>query len=102
MHFEILNIATDVLTQVTPPPGGGIPNPGTGEAPPGSEGLLTILKWIAWIVFGLAVAGILITAGTMMINNRRGEGGEHAGRLAWVLGGCILAASAGGVVGALV
>ncbi|MEN8582685.1 hypothetical protein ABFP37_08265 [Burkholderia sp. RS01] len=79
-----------------------IPNPGTGEAPPGSEGLLTILKWVAWIVFGLAVAGILVTAGTMMINNRRGEGGEHAGRLAWVLGGCILAASAGGVVGALV
>lgn len=79
-----------------------IPNPGTGEAPPGSDGLLTILKWVAWIVFGLAVAGILITAGTMMVNNRRGEGGEHAGRLAWVLGGCILAASAGGVVGALV
>ena len=79
-----------------------IPNPGTGEAPPGSEGLLTILKWIAWIVFGLAVAGILITAGTMMINNKRGQGGEHAAALAWVLGGCILAGSASGVVGLLV
>jgi hypothetical protein len=79
-----------------------IPNPGTGEAPPGSEGALTILKWLAWTVFGLAVAGILITAGTMMVNNRRGEGGEHAARLAWVCGGCILAGSASGVVGLLV
>lgn len=79
-----------------------IPDPGTGTAPPGSQGLLTILKWVAWVVFALAVAGVLITAGTMMIQNRRGEGGEHAGRLAWVLGGCILAASAGGLVGALV
>ena len=79
-----------------------IPNPGTGEAPPGSAGLLTILKWIAWIVFALAVVGILITAATMMINNRRGEGGEHAGRLAWVLGGCILASAASGIVGTFV
>jgi hypothetical protein len=79
-----------------------VPNPGTGTAPPGAEGLLTILKWIAWIVFALAVVGILVCAGTMMVNNRRGEGGEHAGRLAWVLGGCILASVASGVVGALV
>ena len=79
-----------------------IPNPGLGQAPPGSEGLLTILGWLAWIVCGLAIAGILITAGVMMVQNRRGEGGEHAGRLAWVLGGCILAGSASGVVGILV
>lgn len=79
-----------------------VPNPGTGTAPPGSEGLLTILKWIAWIVFALAVVGILACAGTMMVNNRHGVGGEHAGRLAWVLGGCILASVASGVVGALI
>lgn len=79
-----------------------IPNPGMGEAPPGSAGLLTILKWIAWVVFGLAVAGILITAGTMMINNKRGQGGEHAAALGWVLAGCALASSASAVVGLLV
>jgi len=79
-----------------------IPNPGTGEAPPGAAGLLTILKWIAWVVFGLAVAGILITAGAMMINNKRGQGGEHAAALGWVLVGCALASSASAVVGLLV
>jgi hypothetical protein len=57
---------------------------------------------VAWIVFALAVVGVLIAAGTMMISNRRGEGGEHAGRLAWIMGGCILASAASGVVGALV
>ncbi|MCZ2404387.1 hypothetical protein IV498_14675 [Paenarthrobacter sp. Z7-10] len=79
-----------------------VPNPGTGEAPPGSAGILTILKWVAWIVFALAVVGILACAGTMMVSNRRGEGGEHAGRLAWVLGGCILASVSSALVGALV
>lgn len=37
-----------------------------------------------------------------MVNNRRGEGGEHAGRLSWVLGGCILASVASALVGALI
>ena len=26
-------------------------DPGAGEAPPGSDGVTTIVKWIAWIVF---------------------------------------------------
>lgn len=74
-------------------------NPGAGEAPPGSDGVTTIVKWIAWIVFALAVIGVLVTAGAMMINNRRGQGGEHAASLGWVFGGCILASAASGLVG---
>lgn len=79
-----------------------VPDPGTGEAPPGSEGFLIILRWVAWLVFALCVLGVLITAATMALQNRRGEGGEHASRLGWVLGACILAGSASGLVGALV
>ncbi|SDI92533.1 hypothetical protein SAMN04488693_13420, partial [Arthrobacter subterraneus] len=44
LHTAALTLqisAVDILAQV--------PNPGGGEAPPGSEGLLTILKWAAWI-----------------------------------------------------
>lgn len=74
-------------------------NPGAGEAPPGSDGVTTIVKWIAWVVFALAVIGVLVTAGAMMINNRRGQGGEHAASLGWVFGGCILASAASGLVG---
>ena len=79
-----------------------VPNPGQGEAPPGSGGFLMFLKWGAWIVFGLAVLGVLITAGAMMINHHRGQGGQHLAALGWVCGGSVVAASASGIVGAFV
>ena len=79
-----------------------VPNPGQGEAPPGSDGLTTVIKWAAWIVFGLAVLGVLITAGAMVINHQRGQGGHHLAQLGWVCGGCVVAASASGIVGTFV
>jgi hypothetical protein len=78
-----------------------VPDPGGGEAPPGSEGFLTILSWAAWIASGVCVAGVLITGGRMAINSRRGEGGEHAGNLAWVMGGAIVIGSAAALIGAI-
>lgn len=27
--------------------------PGAGEAPPGSDGVVTVVKWVAWTVFAL-------------------------------------------------
>ena len=80
----------------------GIPDPGSGTAPPGSEGLLAILSWAAWIAFGICVLGVIIAGGAMAIGNRRGEGGEHATRLGWVLAGSIVIGSASALVGALV
>ena len=79
-----------------------VPNPGQGEAPPGADGFLTVLKWAAWFVFVLAVLGILITGGKMMVNNHRGQGGEHLAALGWVCGGCAIAAAASGIVGVFV
>jgi hypothetical protein len=78
------------------------PDPGTGEAPPGAEKLLTLLKWVAWVVFGLCVAGILIVAGRMAVMHQRGSGGEHASGLAWVAAACILAGSASSIVALLI
>jgi hypothetical protein len=76
----------------------GIPDPGAGEAPPGSAGVLTILRWGAWIVFAVCVGGALFAGGTMAISRRRGEGGEHLTNLGWVLAGAIVAGSASGFV----
>ena len=76
-------------------------DPGQGEAPPGSDKIQTVIKWVAWIVFALGVAGLLIVAGRMMIKHKRGEGEEAASGLVWVVGGCIIAASAGAIVAAL-
>lgn len=79
-----------------------VPNPGQGEAPPGSDGLTTVIKWAAWIVFGLAVLGVLITAGAMVINHQRGQGGHHLASLGWVCGGCVVGSAAAAIVGTFV
>ena len=52
-----------------------IPAP-TGIQPPGTEGLTTILGWIAWGVTFLCVVGVFLVAGKMAFSHRRGEGSE--------------------------
>ncbi|MBE0011623.1 hypothetical protein [Arthrobacter sp. AET 35A] len=97
LHSAALSLqinAVDVLAT--------IPNPGSGEAPPGSEGLLTILSWAAWIALALGVLGVIIAGITMMIQVRRGEGGEGLSKLGWTLAGCVIVAGASGLVAAFV
>ena len=77
-------------------------NPGTGQQPPGTGGLTTILQWIAWIVCGICVAGVLMVAGRMAVMHNRGEGGQHMVGIAYVLGACVLVGAASALVGALV
>jgi len=80
----------------------GVPNPGSGTAPPGSQGFTTILGWVAWVAFGICVLGVIITGAQMAISHRGGGGGgEHAARLGWVFAGCIVIGSASALVGAL-
>lgn len=76
-------------------------DPGTGEAPPGSKGLNKVLSWVTWIAFSICVLGIIIAGAMMAVGQRRGEGGEHAARLGWVLAACIVIGSASGFVGLL-
>jgi peptidoglycan/LPS O-acetylase OafA/YrhL len=94
--------ASTLLAGATPAPGNGVPNPGTGQAPPGSEGFLTIIRWGAWLAFGICVLGVILAGAMMAIASRRGEGQEHGARLMWVLAGAIVIGSASGLVGALV
>ena len=94
MHVEVLNLAMEVLAEIPKP---------SPEAPPGSGGFLKILGWGAWVVFGLAVLGIFIVAGKMMIDNKNGHGGgQHAQGLGMVLVGAVIASVASGIVGAIV
>ncbi len=78
-----------------------IPKP-TGIQPPGTEGLTTILGWIAWGVTFLCVVGVFFVAGSMAFAHRRGEGSESVGKLGWVLGAAVLIGAAGPVVNALI
>ncbi|WP_156475771.1 hypothetical protein [Pseudoclavibacter helvolus] len=70
--------------------------------PPGTEGVTTIMGWVKWVGLAVCVLG-LIAAGTMMaINSRRGEGGEHAGKIGMALGGVIIISAAASLIGFLV
>lgn len=73
----------------------------TPEAPPGSDSILKVLGWGAWIGSALGIGGIMIVAVMMFKSNRRGEGGESATALGWVLAGLILFSAAGAVAGIL-
>jgi hypothetical protein len=79
-----------------------VPDPGQGQKPPGSDGIVKILGWAAWVAVVICVLGVLIAGATMAIQHRRGEGGESMARLGWVLGGVIVIGSASALVGALV
>ena len=70
--------------------------------PPGTEGLLTVLGWGAWIVTLVCIAGIFAVAAKMAFSHRRGEGSEAVGQLGWVMGACVLIASAGPIVNVLI
>jgi type IV secretory pathway VirB2 component (pilin) len=72
-----------------------------GTPPPGSDKLLKVVDWVRWIAFTVCILGILIAGAMMAVGQRRGEGGEHAARLGWVLAACIVIASATVLVGAL-
>jgi hypothetical protein len=82
------------------PAAADIPPPSPAR-PPGTEGLTTLLNWGMWIVTFAGIVGVLIAAGSMMISHRRGEGGEQASKLGWVMGGCCVAAAAGPIVNVL-
>ncbi|MCZ7458208.1 hypothetical protein [Streptomyces sp. WMMC940] len=77
-------------------------NPGQGVEPPGAGKLKTVVQWVAWVVLALCVTGVLVVAGRMALSHQRGQGGEHATGLAYVLGACVLVGIASGLVGTLV
>ncbi len=99
-------IRLQILAAEAPPPSeapepGNVPVP-TGVQPPGTEGLLTVLNWTSWIVTVACVFGVLVVAGMMAISHRRGQGSEAIGNLGWVMGACVLVASASQLVNVLI
>jgi hypothetical protein len=83
--------------------GGGLPSTsGGGAAPPGvSTNVDTIFSWASWVVFTIAIAGVLFVAVKMILEHHRGEGGRHMASLFYVLAGAILCAAASGIIGVL-
>jgi hypothetical protein len=95
--MQMLTVLPDLLSALPL----DVPNPGKGEAPPGSDGLITILRWVFYIASAMCVLGVLIAGGMMAVSVQRGSGGEHVSRLGWALAGCIVIGAASALVGAL-
>lgn len=67
--------------------------------PPGvEEKFQTLISWVTWVAFSVCVLGIIIAGAMMALGQRRGEGGEHAARLGWVLTACIVIGSSSALV----
>jgi type IV secretory pathway VirB2 component (pilin) len=68
-------------------PMGSTPPPGVADK------FQTLLDWVTWIAFSVCILGVVIAGAMMAMGQRRGEGGEHAARLGWVLAACIVIGS---------
>lgn len=80
---------------------GLLPDPDPAQ-PPGTEGITTLLGWLKWVALIVCLAGLVIAGAMMAINSRRGEGGEHAGRIGMALAGVIVISAAGAIIGFLI
>ncbi|TDO54787.1 TrbC/VIRB2 family protein [Kribbella sp. VKM Ac-2527] len=73
------------------------------DLPDGVQGKVDeVIGWVSTIAMSLCILGVIIAGAMMAIGQRRGEGGEHAARLGWVLAGCIVIGTASAFVTALV
>lgn len=70
--------------------------------PPGTEGVTTIMGWLKWVALAICVIGLIIAGALMAIQSRRGEGGEHAGKIGMALGGVIVISAATSLIGFLI
>lgn len=93
---ELVNATTHAALLVP-----ALPNPDPVQ-PPGTDGFVTIMGWVKWVALAICILGLILAAAMMAINSRRGEGGEHAGRIGMVLAAVIIIGAAGTLVGFLV
>jgi len=79
-----------------------VPDFGGGEAPPGSENLLKIGRWVLWGVTALCVIGLLVVGGRMAVEHSHGEMSTHGKRFGAALIGCIVVGAASAIAAALI
>lgn len=90
--MSLLYEAVSVLASDVPQPKSDAPEELTAKVD-------TVLGVLAWAGTAAGVCGVLVTGAMMAISVKRGESSEHMSRLGMVLGGCVLVATAGPLVG---
>lgn len=98
----LLSVAGSLGDLVAAVPGDvtALPNPDP-VPPPGTEGFVDIMGWARWVALAICILGLVAAGAMMAIQSRRGEGGEHVGKIGMALGGVIVISAAGALVGFL-
>lgn len=69
--------------------------------PPGTEGFTDLMGWGKWVALAVCILALFAAGAMMGINSRRGEGGEHVGKIGMALAGVIVISAAAALVGFL-
>lgn len=77
-----------------------VPNPDPIQ-PPGTEGFTSIMGWAKWVALAVCILGLFAVGALMAVQSRRGEGGEHVGKIGMALCGVIVISAAAALVGFL-
>jgi hypothetical protein len=88
-----MNTLIEVATAIT----GVLPNP-EPEQPPGTEGVSTLINWLAWGALILGLAGFLSSAGYLAFAAFTGREIQGFKGLVIALIVCVLVGAAGGIV----
>jgi hypothetical protein len=98
--LPVLHSVTSLPAHFTLVPMDGPSLPVASE-PPGMKSISSIMGWAKWVALAVCILGLVAAGAMMAINSRRGEGGEHVGRIGMALGGVIVISAAGSLVGFL-
>ena len=92
LHFSTPDMITSGQSDGTTAP----------ETPrPDSLVLETLLGWVSWISLGICVLSLMATGAMMALRARRGEGGEHLGKIAVILVAAVLIGASSAIARAL-
>lgn len=75
-----------------------VPTP-DASPPPGSQKFIQVMSWAKWVALAVCILGLFGAGALMAIQSRRGEGGEHVGKIGMALAGVIIISAAASFVG---
>lgn len=98
--MSVLVTAIQTVVEVAAVLPADLPNPDPVQ-PPGTDGFTSIMGWAKWVALAVAILALFAVGAMMGLNSRRGEGGEHVGKIGMILGGVVIISAAVALVGFL-
>lgn len=93
---SVITAANDLLTTLH----AQLPDP-EPVRPPGTDGFITLMGWAKWVALAVCILGLFAAGAMMAVQSRRGEGGEHVGKIGMALAGVIVISAGAALVGFL-